>query len=443
MSYPAVDTIVIGAGVAGLTAARLLHRAGQRVVVLEARDRMGGRIHSCRDGVGSTDLGASWIHGVEGNPLADVVRAFGMREVEFTVGSYQPDGRPIAYYGPDAVRLTDAEAAAFGADVHLFIDELATTIDGSAAGATYLDVIDSTLTRLDWNAERAARVREFLMHRSEEQFGVHASILDAHALDNDEVESDEVVFPDGFDALATRLADGLDVRLGHAVTRVDWSEAGVSVAVGETTLAASRAIVTVPVGVLQSDAFAIHPALPEPVAAALTRLQMNAFEKVFLRFEEKFWDDDVYAIRRQGDTAHWWHSWYDLTLLDGKPTLLTFAAGPAAIETRSWDDEAIARSVHASLREIYGDSATTPTSITVTRWQDDPFARGSYAYERPGGRSEDRDTLATPLGGGALHIAGEATWTDDPATVTAALHSGHRVSERVLGREIRFAELYD
>ena len=87
-----IDTIVIGAGMAGLTAARLLARAGRRVVVLEARDRVGGRVWTERGDGLVTDLGASWIHGVTGSPVAEAAEAFGMRTVEFTVGGYQPDG---------------------------------------------------------------------------------------------------------------------------------------------------------------------------------------------------------------------------------------------------------------------------------------------------------------------------------------------------------------
>ncbi|HWT33883.1 MAG TPA: NAD(P)/FAD-dependent oxidoreductase [Microbacterium sp.] len=442
MTDAPIETVVVGAGVAGLTAARLIQRAGRGVVVLEARDRVGGRLHSARTEAGVTDLGASWIHGVHGNPLADIVRAFGMREMEFTVGSYQPDGRPIAYYGPDAARLAPAAASAFAQDVHAFDAQLAATIAATEPGATYARAVDDALARLGWDPQRAARVREFALHRSEEQYGVHASRLDAHGLDDDRIDGDEVVFPDGYDALAAHLADGLDVRLGHEVSRVDWSDAGAAVTAGDATLRAAHAIVTVPVGVLKSDAFAIEPPLPSPVADALAGLEMNAFEKVFLRFDARFWDDGVYAVRRQGEGALWWHSWYDLTALHGIPTLLTFAAGPAAIGTRTWDDDAIAASVLASLGELYGDRVPSPASVTVTRWQDDPFARGSYAYLTPGGSPADHDLLATPIGGGALHLAGEATWTDDPATVTAALRSGHRAAERLVGRPIAFSELW-
>lgn len=434
-----VETIVIGAGVAGLTTARLLTRAGHRVVVLEARDRIGGRTHSLRGHGAVTDLGASWIHGVENSRLHDAVRAFGMPTAEFTVGSFQPDGRPIAYYAPDGVRLSDRAAAAFAADVHTVDEHLARTIAASAYGDSYETAVETTLATLGWESERTQRVREFLRHRTEEQYGVWIADLDAHGLDDDLTEGDEVVFPHGYDELAGHLAEGLDVRLGHVAERVRWSS-GVTVLTDRGPFTGRHVVVTVPVGVLRSGSLVIEPPLPEPVAGALSRLEMNRFEKVFLRFPRRFWDDGVYAIRRQGEAGRWWHSFYDLTGPHGVPTLLTFAAGPCAAAIRSWDDDAVAASVLAALGEIY-DDVPAPDEVHVTHWQDDPFARGSYAYLTVGGSPRDHDDLATPVGG-VLHLAGEASWTDDPATVTAALMSGHRAAERILDRAIPFGEVW-
>lgn len=434
------DTVVIGAGVSGLTAARFLAQAGQRVLVLEARDRIGGRTWSQRDNGLVTDRGASWIHGIDDNPLAEVVNAFGMRTIEHTVGSYQPDSRPIAYYGPTGERLSGDDVQKFADDIRGFDRHLQVAVDASEADATYLDAIDAALATLAWQPDRAERVREFLLHRSEEQYGVWAGNLAAHGLDDDTVDGDEVVFPDGFDQLAAHLANGLDVRLEHVVTRIDWSVDGVTVKTSAGDFTAARAVVTAPIGVLKSGDLTFDPALPPSHTNAIDGFQMNNFEKVFLRFPSRFWDADVYAIRQQGEAGEWWHSWYDLTPLHGVPTLLTFAAGPSAIETREWGNDRIVDSVLDALRRLYGSRVEQPEHVLITDWQDDPYSRGSYAYMRPGSRTEDHDLLATPIDG-VLHLAGEATWTEDPATVTAAIRSGHRAAENILGSALSFDTL--
>lgn len=435
-----IDTIVVGAGIAGLTAARLLQGAGQRVVVLEARNRVGGRVWSDRSDGHVTDRGASWIHGITDSPVFAAVTAFGMPTVEFTVGGYQPDSRPIAHYSPAGTRLTADDAARYVADIHAVDAALRGAIAASDRDASYRDATEVALAEVadadEWDGERTQRVREYLEHRSEEQYGAWIDDLAAHGLDDDQVDGDEVVFPHGYDALATGLAAGLDIRLESVVSRVAWGAEGVSVTTSAGTLAARAAVVTVPIGVLQSSGFEIAPALPPEVAEPLSRLRMNAFEKVFLRFDERFWDPDVYAIRQQGEEGRWWHSWYDLTALDDTPTLLTFAAGPAATATRDWTDAEVTASVMVQLRRLYGADIPDPVGIVRTDWQSDPWAGyGSYAYMTVGSDTSDHDALATPIGG-VLHLAGEATWTDDPATVTAALCSGHRAAENVLGRPV-------
>lgn len=435
-----VDTIVVGAGVAGLTAARLLRDAGRTVVVLEARDRIGGRVHTDRSD-GALDLGASWIHGIDGSPVAAAAEAFGMRTVEFTVGGFQVDSRPIAYHGPDGRPLSGEETRAFAADVHAVDAVLPDIIAGSRPTASYRDVTDEALSRQEWSAERTQRVREYLEHRAEEQYGAWIEDLAAHGLDDDAIEGDEVVFPDGYGVLPERLAAGLDIRMEHLVTRVDWSDDGVWVRTSHGDFSGDTTVITVPVGVLQAGTMEIVPPLPPVNAEALGRLRMNAFEKVFLRFPTRFWEDGVYAFRQQGPEARWWHSWYDLTALHDEPLLLTFAAGPAAQATRDWTDEQVQDSIMTQLRRLYGEQIPEPIALRRTAWQDDPFAHGSYAYMTVGSTTADHDDLATPVGG-VLHLAGEATWTDDPATVPAALFSGHRAAEHILGHAVSIERLW-
>lgn len=436
-----VDTIVVGAGVSGLAAARLLARAGHQVVVLEARDRIGGRVFSDRSHGHVTDRGASWIHGIDDSPVAEAARAFGMPMREFTVGGYQPDSRPLAYFDADGERLDDDAVRRYADDIRTLNAALVEIIADADPDATYADVVEKALAAQDWDAERTERVREYNDRRAQEQYGIGMAALGAHGLDDDTVNGDEVVFPHGYDELARNFADGLDVRLGHLVSRVHWSPEGVRVDTDHGTFTAARAVVTVPVGVLHAGDVVFEPELPARHRRALGLVRMNAFEKVVLRFDERFWDAGVYGIRQLGDEGEWWHSWYDIGRLHDEHALLTFAAGPAAVATREWTDAEIVASTVAQLRRLYGDVVTEPTSAIVTRWQDDPFSRGSYAYMLPGSVGADHDDLAEPVGG-VLHLAGEATWGDDPATVPGAMLSGHRAAQNALGRDIPVSDLW-
>ncbi|MGO4298805.1 flavin monoamine oxidase family protein [Leifsonia sp. RAF41] len=439
MSVERTDVVVVGAGVAGLAAAGMLVSAGLDVTVLEARDRIGGRVWTDRRYGTALDLGASWIHGITDNPVWDVVQRQGIGTREFTVGSYQPGGRPIAYFSPQGARLTSDEVDAFVADVSTASSRLERVIAELGTGVPFATAVDRALEALSWPREREQRVREFLGHRAEEQYGVSAERLDAHGLDDDAVEGDEVVFPEGYDQLTRALAEGLDIRLGRAVSSISWSDRGAEVTAGDFAVSADHVVVTVPVGVLKSGELVFDPPLPEPVASALGRLEMNRFEKVVLRFPQRFWPGGVYAFRRQGPAARWWHSWYDITGPDGTPTLLTFAAAECAERTARWPEDQIVASVMAALRQVFGAAVPDPSGCAVTRWQLDPYSRGSYAYLPVGARRRDHEDLAAPIGGGVLHIAGEATWTDDPATVTAAFESGRRAAARILSRDIHGA----
>lgn len=141
------DTVVIGAGMSGLTSARMLADAGQRVVVLEGRDRIGGRMHTDRSAGFPVDLGASWIHGIENSPLWDLVHALRIPAIEYTVGSFQVGGRPIENYDGEGRRLDEAATAQWVSDVDLADRLLVEEIAASSSGDTYLDVTERALDR--------------------------------------------------------------------------------------------------------------------------------------------------------------------------------------------------------------------------------------------------------------------------------------------------------
>ncbi|KJQ53130.1 flavin monoamine oxidase family protein [Microbacterium sp. SA39] len=429
------DTIVIGAGMSGLTTARMLVDAGRNVLVLEARDRIGGRMHSDRAAGFPVDRGASWVHGIDGSPLWDLVQALDIPTLEYTVGSFQVGGRPIENFDGDGNAMDAAATAGWIADVEHAERLLAEEISTSSPGDTYLDVTERALDRSALSPERIDDVREFFRHRVEEQCGAWIGDLDAHGLDEDAIDGDEVIFPRGYDELPRRIAQGLDIRLGHAVTRVVRSPDGVVVDTAVGVFAADHVVVTVSLGVLKARAIAFEPALPDAVTGPIERLGMGVFNKIFLQFPRRFWDEGTYVIRALGEAGEHWHSWYDVSAVSGIPTLLTFAAGPFGRHMQELADEDVVADVVRSLRSLYGDAVGDPVAHWVTHWGEDDFSRGSYSHLAVGSSHHDHDELAGPVDG-VLHLAGEATWGEEPATVGAAYYSGHRAAERILGRAV-------
>lgn len=433
------DTIVIGAGMSGVTAARMLADAGERVVVLEARDRVGGRMNTDRTAGFPVDLGASWVHGIEGSRLWDLVQALDIPTIEYTVGSFQAGGRPIENFDGDGTPMDAASTAQWVDDVatadRLLVEEIA----ASASGDTYLDVTERALDRSGFEPERIDEIREFFRHRVEEQCGAWIGDLDAHGLDEDAIDGDEVIFPRGYDEVPRRIAAGLDIRLDHVVTRVERTDAGVMVSTDDDTYSGRNVLVTVPLGVLKAGTLEFTPALPETIAGPIERLGMGVFNKVFIQFPERFWREDSYVLRALGEVGEHWHSWYDVSAVSGRPTLLTFAAGPFGRRMQELSDDEIVADAVLALRSLYADAVSEPAAHWVTRWGQDGFSNGSYSHLAVGSSHHDHDELAGPVDG-VLHFAGEATWGDEPATVGAAYYSGHRAAERILGRSIDLAD---
>lgn len=428
------DVVVVGAGVSGLAAARALVQGGQRVVVLEARDRIGGRTWTDTDLGVPVDLGASWIHGIEGNPLWALASALGIDTVEFTVGSFQFDGRPIAWHDPSGARLTEADAASFVSDLHALDAALGAVVADAAPGTTYAEAVSTALVSLGLDGPRAARLEEYTAHRSEDLCGAPVTVLDAHGLDEEHVPGDEVVFPRGYGQYAAALATGLDVRLSSVVRTVSSTDTAVTVGLQDgSTVRAAHVVVTVPLGVLQAGDVTFSPPLTGPAAGALERLGMGAYDKVFLRFPTRFWGDD-WVIRQQGPAGVDWHSWYDVSRVTGEPVLAALVGGAGARRIETLTDEQVVDEGLTALRRMFGSSVPEPVAVRITRWAADPFARGSYSYLHVGASPDDHDLLGTPSG--RVQLAGEATWSDDPATVHGAMCSGLRAAGRLLGHEV-------
>ncbi len=294
---------IIGGGIAGLSAAHLLSTSGRDVEVIEARNRLGGRINTDRSLGVAADLGASWLHWADGNPLVAEIDKAGMRRVVSLEDS--------SVVLRDGAHIEMSEAPDWFEEVLFFNNHAAT----------------GTGTLNSW-----------------------AYILSS------EYSGEEYLFPDGFDQILGNYAGDYSVSLRDVVTAIDYGGDGVTVTSTSGTSQFDALVVTVPLGVLKAGSIQFTPALPDRHQNAIAKLGFGTLDKVYLQFDDVFWDRDIHSLAtpftglRQG----YFNAWLNLFPVVNKPILVCFNGGPAALELASQPDEAIVEMAQNTILKAYG-----------------------------------------------------------------------------------------
>lgn len=294
---------VIGAGAAGLAAAQKLSQAGREVTVYEARDRIGGRVLSNRDLGFAADMGAAWIHGVRGNPLKELSDQLGLKlsETLDDTSVRGGDGRKKGWLSIPGWLFDEGEIkVAYGADK-------------------------------DW-------------------------IAPAGFNDTDGYDGHDVSFDQGYDGIFAGLAGDYSTELSRELQSVRSGGADIALSFVDGSEAECDAIViTVPLGVLKAGTIAFDPPLPQPKREAIERLGMGLLDKVYLQFEEMFWDQDATWIGtpENGLPRGQFNIWFNLGRYIDAPVLVALNGGSAALALAEQDDTQVVNAALETLAQAY------------------------------------------------------------------------------------------
>jgi monoamine oxidase len=408
MSLPSeIDVAIIGAGAAGLGAAAALENSGLSTLVLEARDRVGGRGHTIMATPAITfDLGCGWLHSADRNSFVKIAE-----RLNFQIDKTRPPWREQSFDAGfplqeriDFIRALDAfydraeQAAESGRD--------SAASDYLEAGNRWNPMIDALSTYI--NGSELDRV----------------SILDMDAYEDSEINWR---VRRGYGALMAAYGAALPLALNTQVTLIDHSGKRVRIETSSGTLSAGKVIVTVPTNLIADGAIRFHPALPAKVDAA-RGLPLGLADKVMLALDEP--DALPSDGNLRGATMRTAMGSFHLRPF-GQPAIEGYFGGRFARELEDAGEGALAAQSIDEIAALLGnDYRRKLKPLAESRWAHDPFARGSYSHALPG-HAGDRAVLAAPVDG-RLFFAGEATSPNFFSTAHGARDSGERAAKEAM-----------
>jgi monoamine oxidase len=412
--------IIIGAGISGLAAAKKLTDKGFTVIVLEAQEKIGGRLRTDRSLGIAFDEGASWIHGPTGNPITNLASQAG-------ANTYLTDDNNLEVFDNNGTTYSDT-----------FLDTQYTQFENAlnaVRSAGTLTQSFETIFNSLYPTQANNRLWKYMLSAYLEfDTGGDISNLSSKYFDDDEAFSGlDVIITNGYDKVTDLLGQGLDIRLNSRVTEINYASIKSLVKVNGSSIEADYVIVTVPLGVLKNNSILFTPNLPTAKQSAIQKTKIGNVNKFLLIWNTPFWDINVQYIGYTPDTKGKFNYFMNMKkFLPSTNGLMTFAFGNYANVTETMTDTQIITEIMGHLKSIYGNSIPNPTNMLRTKWGQNINSFGAYSYATNGTTSADFDAMELEIND-KLFFAGEHTEMDYRGTVHGAYLSGIREADKIIG----------
>ena len=416
-----LDIIIIGAGASGLAAANYLQQHGKKVIVLEARDRLGGRIHDAViKGFGKIPLGAAWLHHKgKYHILKKLLDKF---NIKYEKDSGLTNDNDMLIYNSDGKKLNN-ETNKKVIDILYKLPNLLYKNCKKTPNISLTDASKKILKKYNFDKD----IEGAILNRATEHCSLNSDIMKCKNYDG--WNPNGKIVTDGYKTLIDIFAKNIKVFLNSVVTDINQDNNYVTVKTKCGKYYKSKYLIsTIPVGVLKKKSIKFNPQLPKYKLKILNNIFTGAHEKIYLKFPKIFWDKKKsvfhYAnLKHRGLCSQWQN-------VSGKKYLYTNLSGPNINYVLKSDTELknIAMNI---LKKIFGNDIPEPTHIYVTRWHIDPFTMGAaHAQPYKNGKMSDFTKLGKPFK--KIHFAGVDTSSYVTETVEAAILSGIRASNEIL-----------
>jgi monoamine oxidase len=423
------DTIVIGAGASGLAAARTLQDANRSVLMLEARDRLGGRIHTDYDfATHPIECGAEYIQG-EKVSTWKWVRRYWLK----TMPTFARDDRQFMYV--DRKLLPFSQWSTLPGIEFLDFRSLQNNglyqllIDWIHAGKPDISLAQFLSTHQISLSPEIYRIADHYVSASAaidlDRLGIYGMM---------ELTYDDgsrfFRLKDGYSRLIEKFAAGLNVRYQTPVTHIRWKATGVEIqtATGKT-YTAKQVVITIPLALLQQKAVGFEPELPDAKLKAIHGLGSGSIVKLILKFDRPFWEQQQEFFLTTLDTQMWWRPGWGHH--KEQPILTAYTGAKGAAKLSSLGEKGAIQAGLLDLEQMFGvQLGDRLLDAKFVDWQADPYARMAYSYVPVNGAGL-RSQLAQPIDR-VLFFAGEATHPTRASLVHGALESGIRAAQEIL-----------